>query len=1060
MFLFIQDKCFPKCLMTRCGGGKLRILFFSLMFLAHFRPSFTQDSKFELLGNQGMLAQNQKGDVFKVFPSEISKIQLSSTIYNFLIGGKQEWRFNLRKVEGISIRDNQRLSEGNDVLKPIGVYLSKESADKLKEEVIQYSDSDLNSDLTQKSADPTIANSEPFDYSNIIFSTYFGGGDFDYSNAVATDADSNIFITGYTSSKNLPTTDGSYKKTSRISNFGEADVFISKFDKFGNLVVCTYFGSFVDDRATDIKINSKNEVVITGYVHQTTTFPTTPNAYDTTSSGFYDCFISIFDNTLANLKYSTLLGGRKDDYPMALDIDDLDFVYITGYTTEIKDSVFFPVTKYAYEQSYKGAYDVFVAKLTPDLSELTHSTLFGGNADDFAQDIKVTPSRGVLVTGVTKSNNLPTTGDAYQYLYNDLPGDSSKSDIFILKLSSNFDVLLYSSYFGGVGRDGAYSLTTDEDENIYITGFTESYNFPVTEGSYSQKNNLYFADENSGDVFVLKLKSSGRDLVFSTLMGGKSNERAYKIGINNKKQIYAAGYTNSVDFPISNFAFDKQLINETKSDGFIYKLSEDGSSLLFSSLFGGEDNDICKDFCVYSSDTQNDLVVLTGSTTSKTFPISEFGFDKEYNDTTKTDAFLSYLKIIDDKEVTYRYSICSSDSVTLKSTLIDSLDLVNHTYSYSWTPNIYLSDASVSEPICFPPQTIEYEFQAIRDDGWIGTDTIRVRVFSLQSTNISGDTIAIRGKLAKFSTQYQENSKYLWFVENGVIVSGQGTSSIEVDFMSSDSGKVYVEVENEFSCKGSSNILQVFIYNNINPKVLITKGSIPRCSADTLILDAGVFFTDVLWSNGVKNRFLEVTGSGKFSFSAKNIVGENVFSDTVNVTTIPSPNKPQIRLTNKEFRCITNAIAYQWFKDGILINGAVEKRYTYVDWGRYQCRITAQNGCYAFSESLITGIEDDLEDDERNGVVSICENDILKIHFTENSSFERANKVQLLVYNLLSDIVVNENIKIVGNELQIPFNFSDGVYFLQLINLGDNLLYSDTKYKDSIFQNIYKFIKK
>jgi len=989
-----------------------------------------------------------------VFPNisleSITEISVSNTKFNFVIGNKHNWRNNLTLVHSISYVSNDKLHQINfdncyipsQNLKLFAnkVIIDNNFNDNLDDEINDnptksFKDYINKSNLQEyllnntNSKSNRIQNSEPIDYKNVLFSTYIGGGDYDYPTGITIDKDSNIIVTGYTSSKNFPTSTGSYKKDSRISKFGESDVFISKFDKSGNLLVCTYFGSFVDDRATDIKVNSLNQIVITGYVYQTSTFPVTSSSYDTTANGFYDCFVSVFDNNLTTLIYSTLIGGRKDDYPMSLEIDVDDNIYITGYTTElenrINDSLPYPVTTNVYEKVYRGKYDVFVSKLSKDLSTLSLSTLFGGNKDDFALDIKITQSGSILITGFTKSDNLPVTGDAFQFRYNDTIEDSSMSDAFVLKLSSNFDILLYSSYFGGVGRDGAYSIETDLSENIYITGFTESSNFPVTIGSYADLNNKNPASRDNSDSFITKLENSGRNVVFSTIVGGEFQDRAYDLKLNNNNDIIIVGYTISLDFPNTDFAFDKQIVNQAKTDGFIYKINNTGSDILFSSFYGGEENDICKSIVYFGTDTSNsnnkDIIGLIGSTTSTNFVVSEFGFDKEYNDTSKTDSFVSLLKLQDNPIINYDYNVCEGNSVQIISNLLTTLDTVNNTYTYSWFPNLNLDNNLIAKPTSKPNQNIFYILTITDQISNLIYDTINIRVVKKPNPLIAGNVIGIKLKNANFNVKYNPQSTYIWVTQNAAIINGQTTNSIQVTFNSSDTAKVYVIENNSFGCSDTSDVFEILLYDITKPKILIISGTIPRCSLDTLILNSGPFFDNVVWSNGSTDNIIKVTGAGKFSFKASNLLGDIVFSDTVNVTTIQSPPKPQLRLTGLEYRCLTQANSYQWYFEDILIIGATDRRYTATQLGIHKVKITSDNGCKNYSDNLTTSIAS-----EENKDIVVYENfdnkTILKI---QN---EYLGEIILNIYNLLGQSI--ESKAILKN---------NGLYEVELFEPNTNL---------------------
>lgn len=1043
---------------------KLQVLFFVILYLNFNYISIANNSNQRILQLGDILEMSDKSDILFVQSannktilnqnfSEINnnsvpyipidsiiELSVSETKFNFIIGDKINWKHNLVSLNSISYINNNKVTNINFDY----CFISDENLKNLNKDIIKKKylnsfkdnnlyknnseflpkDTNIKSNLTTKLKSNKIQNSEFIDYKNVTFSTFLGGGDYDYSTGITIDKDSNIIITGYTSSKNLPTTSGSYKKDSRISKFGESDVFIAKFDKTGNLIVCTYFGSFVDDRATDIKVNSLNQIVITGYVHQTSTFPVTSTSYDTTANGFYDCFVSIFDNNLTTLIYSTLIGGRKDDYPMALEVDIDNNIYITGYTTELEnksnDSIPYPVTSNVYERVYRGKYDVFVSKLSSDLSNLSMSTLFGGNKDDFAQDIKITQSGSILITGFTKSDNLPVTGDAFQFRYNDTIEDSSMSDAFVLKLSPNFDILLYSSYFGGIGRDGAYSIESDIAENIYITGFTESSNFPITIGSYADLNNKNPASKDNSDSFITKLENSGRNIVFSTIIGGEFQDRAYDLKLNYNNEIIVVGYTISLDFPNTEFAFDKQIVNQSRTDGFIYKIDRSGSNILFATFFGGEDNDICKSIVYIGSDTTNsinrDIIGLIGSTTSKNFIVSEFGFDKEYNDTSKTDSFVSLLNLQDDPIISYDYNVCEGNSVQIISDILKTLDTINNNYTYSWFPNLNLNSNLISKPISTPSQNIFYILTITDQLSNVIYDTINIRVIKRPNPLIAGNVIGIKLKNANFNVNYNPQSTYLWVTQNASIIRGQTSNSIEVTFNSSDTAKVYVIETNSFGCSDTSDIFEVLLYDITKPKILIISGSIPRCSLDTLILDSGPFFDNVVWSNGSTDKILRVTGAGKLSFKASNLLGDIVFSDTINVTTIQSPPKPQIRITGLEYRCLTQANSYQWYFEDIMIPGANERRYTATQLGNHKVRISSDNGCTNFSDGLTTSVGIDgnhyiyVYNDYQNKTILKIKND----YFGE---------IVVNIYNLLGQRM--DNLSLFKNENLLEVQLTD-----------------------------------
>ncbi len=191
----------------------------------------------------------------------------------------------------------------------------------------------------------------------LAYATYLGGNDYDGGEGIAIDASGNIYVTGSTYSLDFPTTLGAYD----TSFSGDNDVFIVKFDSSGtSLLAATYMGGSSYDWSLDIALDSSGNVLVvleTG----SSDFPTTPGAYDTTYNGAGDIIIAKLDSSLSTLLYSTYLGGTLDDNYAdgRIAVDNSGNAYLAGYTY----STDFPTTPGAYDTSFNGVSDVFVAKL-------------------------------------------------------------------------------------------------------------------------------------------------------------------------------------------------------------------------------------------------------------------------------------------------------------------------------------------------------------------------------------------------------------------------------------------------------------------------------------------------------------------------------------------------------------------------------------------------------------------------------------------------------------------------------------------------------------------------
>jgi len=337
--------------------------------------------------------------------------------------------------------------------------------------------------------------------SSLLASTFIGGGDFDYGQSIALDGGGNVYITGHTSSSDYPTTPGAYDESFNgacdvfIEIFKCAyDVFVSRLDSsLSSLLASTFIGGSGGDYGYSIALDGDGNVYITGET-ESSDYPTTPGAYkENYNGGACDVFVSRLDSSLSSLLASTFIGGSGGDYGRSIALDGGGNVYITGWTS-FSD---YPTTSGAYDESFNGAYDVFVSKLNSSLSTLLASTFIGGGSLDYGNSIALDGDRNVYIIGWTWSSNYPTTSGAYDESYNG--GDY---DVFVSKLDSSLSSLLASTFIGGGSLDYGNSIALDGDRNVYITGYTYSSNYPTTSGAYDESLNGDY------DVFVSRLDSN------------------------------------------------------------------------------------------------------------------------------------------------------------------------------------------------------------------------------------------------------------------------------------------------------------------------------------------------------------------------------------------------------------------------------------------------------------------------------------------------------------------------------------------------------------------------
>jgi hypothetical protein len=261
--------------------------------------------------------------------------------------------------------------------------------------------------------------------------------------------------------------------------------------------------------------------------------------------------------------YSTFLGGNSSDAALALAVDSSGSAYVAGFTASSN----FPTVN-ARQGTSAGGNEVFVAKLNSAGNGLVYCTYIGGSGDDRAFGLALAADGTVVVAGSTTSKNFPVESPLQFKM-------AGIKDAFALKLNAAGNGFLYSTYLGGSGTDLATAVAVDASGNAYITGDTNSANFPVSGFETSNHGGL--------DAFVTKLSSAGT-LSYSTYLGGSYDDHAAAIAVDGTGSAYVAGSTYSVNFPVAGAA-QSQLAGG--QDAFLARLNVAGSALLFSTYLGG-----------------------------------------------------------------------------------------------------------------------------------------------------------------------------------------------------------------------------------------------------------------------------------------------------------------------------------------------------------------------------------------------------------------------------------------------------------------------------------------
>ncbi|MBX3082085.1 MAG: SBBP repeat-containing protein [Anaerolineae bacterium] len=434
---------------------------------------------------------------------------------------------------------------------------------------------------------------------SLMYSTYLGGSFAEAGLGIAVDVNGNTYVTGYTSSNDFPIFNA-FQGTIGDTDQG-GDAFVTKLNSEGNAVIySTYIGGSRSDVAYGIAVDGSSNAYIAGFTNSSN-YPTF-NAYQGFRAGdYFNAFVTKLDDQGQALVYSTYLGGSKWDYVYAIAVDINNNAYVTGMT----DSVDFP-TQNAFELTLSPKYHAFVTKFNSVGNALVYSTYLGGNDSEAGRSITVDINGYAYVVGSTDSTNFPTqnplqtSGDSFvtklgkggntlvysTYLgtvgtsmhvsdiavdgngnayitgqtgnpdfptHNPLPGQiCTTSDVFVVKLNDTGSYIFSTCLGGQSNGEVANAIAVDSSGNIYITGATGSFDFPLR---YPFQGNL----NEWEDAFVTKLNTSGSEILFSSFLGGSGrpspfyptpSDSGFDIAVDGNGNVYVTGITTSPDFPI------------------------------------------------------------------------------------------------------------------------------------------------------------------------------------------------------------------------------------------------------------------------------------------------------------------------------------------------------------------------------------------------------------------------------------------------------------------------------------------------------------------------------
>ena len=441
----------------------------------------------------------------------------------------------------------------------------------------------------------------------LTYSTFLGGTGGDTAYSVALDSAGDAYVTGVTASTNFPVSSAGFQQTYA----GDGDVFVTEINPTGTgIIFSTFLGGTGDDTPAEIILDGGGDIFMVGST-TSSNFPTTSAVFQPAYAGNQDAFLTELKPDGSALIYSTYIGGTGIDFGTVVSLDSGGNAYVAGST----QSTDFPVMN-PLQSGNVGLYDAFITELSPT-GGLEYSTYLGGSLSDYATGVGVDATGNVYVSGYTYSTNFPTQ-DALQSALN------GGSDLFVTKFTPGTGALLFSTYLGGSSIDRSSGMLLDANGDIYLTGDTQSPNFPVTPTAY--QTGLAGID----NAFVTQIAAGGSSLVFSTLIGGSQTDQATALARDASGNVYITGFTQSSNFPLID-PFQNvlgisgagncgstnlvNLPNEICSDAFVVKFAPSGIPV-YSSFLGGSGSDSGQGIAVDSSGA----VYVVGETASPNFP--------------------------------------------------------------------------------------------------------------------------------------------------------------------------------------------------------------------------------------------------------------------------------------------------------------------------------------------------------------------------------------------------------------------------------------------------------
>lgn len=674
----------------------------------------------------------------------------------------------------------------------------------------------------------------------VMWSTYCGGSNNDLNvswnhGSTVVDNNRNVLITGSAASVDFPVTVGAFQ-TIRMGPNYTYDAYVAKFSANGARKWATYFGGSSSDNSYGIATDRAGNVIFAGTTYSYD-FPTTPGAYRSMMTSYNDGFIVKLDSNGHRLWSTYYPNGGC--YAIGTDRHQNILVGGQGWAN-------MPTTPNAFQRAINGSgSDAFVAKFTM-YGTMLWSTYYGGSGQESIGGITTDADANVLVSGYTSSPNFPVSEEAFQ---GTLAGGI---DAFLLKFDSNGQ-RSWATYFGGTSYDYGYGITTDQQGDIVMAGYTESTDLPTNRDASQPKS------AGMTDAFIAQFGSSKGNRVWASYFGGKSTDLAYNVAVDGRGNVWIAGYTYSSDLPLPGDAYKLRPANEVAADAMVAQFDQFGVRM-WSSYLGGSNDDYATGIA-----TSEIGVVVTGNTLSLDIPTTDGAF--QANNAGSYDAFITQFCNVTVSTISVKGPIvlCQGDSTVLSAP--------EGFQSYLW------SNGETGREI------------VVRQSGWyrvtlgVGgcdgvTDAVQIVVHPKPRRVIgvigaphlcaSGGSVVL--------TLGSGLRGYRWS-------TGETTQAIAVR----EPGTYSATFIDANGCPGISDTFVVTRHPKPSPSITV-EGDLDFCEGGGVTLSAGDGYSQYQWSNGELTPTIVAVKSGLYTVRVANDVGCWAESKPVRVIVRPRPS--------------------------------------------------------------------------------------------------------------------------------------------------------------------------